>query len=167
MRKNESVRQITLTAVIAALYIALGMIAPINLRGNAIQLRVGEGLNHLSIFNKRYVLSLTIGVFIFNLFFGGLGIVDAISGALQTLVMTGIVNYISKKISNKKLQFVVSTIVISLMMFWIALELIYLKIVPANAFWLTYFQLFISELISLTVGGIIIYQVSKILDLRK
>jgi uncharacterized membrane protein len=165
MKKSFSTKDLTLIGVVAAIYILVGQIAPINLRGNAIQLRLGEGMNHLAIFNKRYIWAMTIGVFFFNLFFGGIGIVDAISGSIQTLIMTTIVHYGSKKVSSLKGKFLLSIIVISAMMFWIAIELLFLKFAPAGSFWLTYGELALSELISLSVGAVIIFGVSKAVDL--
>ncbi|WP_439425404.1 QueT transporter family protein [Oenococcus alcoholitolerans] len=164
--RNQA-RDITLVGAVAALYILVGMIPPLNLRGGAIQIRPGEGFNNLVIFNKRYIAAQTIGVFIFNLFFG-LGIIDAIVGGLQTLVMTWIVYQVTKRIKNTFWKFAASTLIVSLFMFWIAAELVIFFPKLANgSFWATYGSLFISEFISMVVGSIIIYAVSKVVDLSK
>lgn len=165
--KKSQARNITLIGVVAALYILVGMIPPFNLRGGAVQIRPGEGFNNLAIFNKRYIIAQTIGVFIFNLFFG-LGIIDAIVGGLQTLVMTWVVYTVTQKIKNVPLKFVASTLIVSLFMFWIAAELVIFFPKSADgSFWATYGMLFISELTSMIVGSIVIYAVSKTINLTK
>ncbi|MFT8470042.1 MAG: QueT transporter family protein [Oenococcus sp.] len=166
-KQKSQARNITLIGVVAALYILIGMIPPFNLRGGAIQIRLGEGFNNLAIFNKRYIIAQTIGVFVFNLFFG-LGIVDAIIGGLQTLTMTWVVYQVTRRIPNTILKFVASTLIASIFMFWIAAELIifYPKFADGG-FWLTYGMLFISELASMIVGSIVIYAVSKGINLKK
>lgn len=56
-RQSSRTRNITLTAIVAALYAAITLvIAPIGF--GPVQLRLSEGLNHLSAWNKRYILAL-------------------------------------------------------------------------------------------------------------
>ncbi len=167
-KQNKSqAKNITLIGAVAALYILIGMIPPFNLRGGAVQIRLGEGFNNLAIFNKRYIIAQTVGVFIFNMFFG-LGILDAIIGGLQTLTMTWIIYVVTRKIKKLPLKFVASTLIVSIFMFWIAAELvIFFPKMADGGFWLTYGMLFISELASMVVGSIIIYAVSKTIDLSK
>ena len=86
MRSRSTIR-VTLTAVFAALY-AVGVIflAPISFQ--AFQVRIADALLPLSILlGWPVVLGVTIGAFVAN-FFGGLGPVDMIGGAVANFIAT-------------------------------------------------------------------------------
>ena len=86
MRSKNSIA-VTLTAVFAAVY-AVGVVflAPISFQ--IFQVRVADALLPLSmIFGWPAVLGLTIGAFVAN-FYGGLGPVDMIGGALANFIAT-------------------------------------------------------------------------------
>jgi len=85
--RSRSTIRVTLTAVFAALY-AVGVIflAPISFQ--AFQVRIADALLPLSILlGWPVVLGVTIGAFVAN-FFGGLGPVDMIGGAVANFVAT-------------------------------------------------------------------------------
>jgi len=85
--KSKSSIHVTLTAVFAALY-AVGVVflAPISFQ--IFQVRVADALLPLSmLFGWPAVLGLSIGAFVAN-FFGGLGPVDMVGGALANLIAT-------------------------------------------------------------------------------
>ena len=72
--------------VVAGLYVAITLLlAPFSF--GAVQLRLSELFNNLSVFNKRYIWAVTLGCAIANLT-SPLGVVDVIFGSLGTLVMT-------------------------------------------------------------------------------
>jgi uncharacterized membrane protein len=86
LRSKNSIT-VTLTAVFAAVY-AVGVVflAPISFQ--IFQVRVADALLPLSmLFGWPVVLGLTIGAFVAN-FYGGLGPVDMIGGALANFIAT-------------------------------------------------------------------------------
>ena len=85
--KNRSPIYITLTAVFAALYaVAVVFLAPISFQ--IFQVRLADALLPLAIlFGWPAVLGLALGAFVAN-FFGGLGPIDIIGGAIANLIAT-------------------------------------------------------------------------------
>lgn len=151
---------LTKIGIIAAIYVALTMlVAPWSF--GATQLRLSEMLNHLAVFNKRYIWALTLGCIIVNLF-SPLGIVDIIFGTLNTFVMTALSYYISRRVKRLTLKLTISTITCTLTMWIIALELHVVSHVP---FWPTYFTVALGEFVSLILGAILFYFLAKRIDL--
>ncbi|WP_137602425.1 QueT transporter family protein [Paucilactobacillus nenjiangensis] len=154
--------EIAKIGIVAALYVAVTMcIAPLSY--GAVQLRLAEGFNHLTVFNKRYIAALTVGCAIANIT-SPLGIVDVIFGALGTLVMTSISYWIAKHIQNPIYKMTVSTVVCTIFSWSVALEL---NIVSHLPFWPTYLTVASGELISLLVGMVIFTALSRRIDLSK
>lgn len=159
--RNKSMT-IAKISIVAALYVAVTMcIAPLSY--GVVQLRLAEGFNHLTVFNKRYIVALTIGCAIANIT-SPLGIVDVIFGAMGTLVMTSISYWIAKYIKSVIYKMCVSTIVCTVFSWSVALEL---NIVSHLPFWPTYLSVAVGELISLLVGMIIFTALSRRIDLTK
>ena len=149
-------------AVVAALYAALTtLIAPLSY--GSIQLRISEGLNHLVVFNKRYIWALVVGCFIANLW-SPMGIIDIIFGTLETFLATGLTYLVAKHVKPVWLKLVISTVIDTAMMWVIALELHLYNHLP---FWPTYATTALGEFISLAIGAVIIYIISRYIDLRK
>jgi uncharacterized membrane protein len=155
-------KDIAFSGITAAIYIVLTLfVAPWSF--GPVQFRLSETLNALSIFNKRYIFVLTIGVFLANFLasaFGfGLGPVDWFWGALQTLLMTTMSYIIAKNIKSLALKLVVPPIITSLMMWMIALELSvwFPQISGSTGFVLSWLYLAISEFIVVSIGSIIVY----------
>jgi len=163
VKKNHlRTREISLIGVVAALYVAITLlIAP--MAYGQLQLRLSEGFNHLAVFNKRYIWALSIGVLIANMF-SPLGIIDVIFGTLGTLVMTTISYFLTRKMKNVVKRLVVSTVIDTLMMWSVAVELYFVAKAP---FWLTYGWVALGELVSLIFGAVLIYVLSKRMDLSK
>ncbi|GAP00168.1 QueT transporter family protein [Fructobacillus ficulneus] len=181
--KNQTVSKtfsLTLTAVVAALYAAITMlVAPIGF--GPVQLRLSEGLNHLSAWNKRYVLALGLGVLIANMI-SPLGWIDWVFGTLGTVIMTGITYLLTKKIDRPLVKIFISTVVVlTIGMAILAAEFTFAFAIHAHgnfapdhatsswlANWLSYYvSLVPGEFVSLVVGGIVIYALSKVVDLKK
>ncbi|MFD1671206.1 QueT transporter family protein [Agrilactobacillus yilanensis] len=162
MTENTSHKTVAITKIglVAALYVAVTLVvAPFSY--GAVQLRLAEAFNHLAVFNKRNVVALTIGCAIANLA-SPLGIVDVVFGSLGTLVMTLISYYATRRIKSVPLKLTVSTIICTVMMFNVALELHIFNKLP---FWPTYATVAIGELLSMALGAIIIYLVQKRINL--
>ena len=85
--KSKNSINVTLTAVFAALY-AIGVVflAPISFQ--VFQVRIADALLPLSmLFGWPAVLGLSIGAFVAN-FFGGLGPIDMVGGAIANFIAT-------------------------------------------------------------------------------
>lgn len=85
---NTRTRTVYLTqcAIIAALYVALSCVSQsLGLASGAIQCRISEALCVLPIFTAAAVPGVTIGCFVFNLFFCA-NIFDVVFGTLATLI---------------------------------------------------------------------------------
>ncbi|WP_137596786.1 QueT transporter family protein [Paucilactobacillus kaifaensis] len=162
----QSIADLAKVAVVAALYVVVTIVlAPFSF--GAYQLRLSETFNHLALFNKRYVLSVTLGVAIANIT-SPLGIIDIVWGSFQTLVMLMLIRFLTKHVSNLIIKMIIAILVTTFMMWMIALELAW---VGNAAFWPTFWAAWLStgigELLSMTVGAILVYFLNKAVDLRK
>ncbi|CCJ66795.1 MULTISPECIES: QueT transporter family protein [Leuconostoc] len=177
--ESSRTRNITMVAIVAALYAAITIVvAPIGF--GPVQLRLSEGLNHLSAWNKRYVLALGSGVLIANLV-SPLGWIDWVFGTLGTVIMTAITYLLTKKVKSAIVKIIISSAVVSTIgMAILAAEFTFAFSIGASgafasgakggifAQWLAYYISVVpGELVSLIVGGIIIFSLSKIVDLSK
>lgn len=61
------IRTLVINAVIASLYVVVTSLLAFMSFG-AIQFRIAEMLNHLAVFNKKYIIGIVGGVLISNLF---------------------------------------------------------------------------------------------------
>ncbi|MBS9337903.1 QueT transporter family protein [Fructobacillus parabroussonetiae] len=178
-RSLSRTQGMTLTAVVAALYAAVTMmIAPIGF--GPVQLRLSEGLNHLAAWNKRYILALSLGVLIANLV-SPMGWIDWVFGTLDTVIMTSLTYYLTRKIASPLLKILISTVsVLTVGMAILAAEFTFAFAINASgsfapdhagsimANWLSYYLMLVpGEFASLVVGGVVIYALSKFVDLSK
>lgn len=96
---REKTKKMVRLAVVAALYasltIALGAISY-----GPIQFRIAEVMNLLPLIGGEYIIALTIGCFLANLF-GGLGVPDIVFGTLATLISAYLVYFTGKKMKDK------------------------------------------------------------------
>ncbi len=141
--KNKKFSMDTLAkgAVIAALYIVLTLITyPVSYGDLGIEFRIAEILVLLCFFNKSYVLSLTIGCFIANLF-GTMGLIDAIFGALATFLSC----YLITKSKNIFIAAIFPIIINSLI---IGVELYFVLDLP-----------FIIGMLSVAIGELVIVMI--------
>lgn len=159
-KKNKRVYDLTMMAVVAALYVVLTLlVAPFAF--GPVQLRLSEGLNHLAVFNKRYIVAISLGVFIANTQ-SSLGVVDMIFGTLGTVVMLTMSYYATRHVKSIVKRLIISTVIDTFMMWAVALELhVFLK----APFWITYGSVAIGEFASLVIGAIVIYFISKRINL--
>lgn len=150
------------SSVIAALYIAVSMlIAPFSF--GAIQLRFGEILNHLVVFNKKYFYAIVVGVFITNLFSPN-GPLDLLFGVGQTVLSLGLTILSAKYIQSVVRRMIFNTVVFTFMMWLIALELNILFDLPFGYTWLT---VAIGEAIIMAIGIPIMLALNKRLHFKK
>ncbi|EOL46486.1 QueT transporter family protein [Enterococcus caccae] len=157
-----SVISLTKMALITALYVVVTIfLAPFSF--GAVQLRFSELFNYLPLFNKRYIGAVTLGVAISN-FASPLGLVDVIIGSLSTLVVLLLSYYITKHLKSPIKKMVITAMICSLSMFTVAAQLTYFYQLPFFYTWLT---VGIGELLSMSVGGILLYWIHKKIDLTK
>lgn len=85
-KKYFNIDVIAKGAVISALYVVLTLLTyPVSYGDLGIEFRLAEILVLLCFFNGTYIVPLTIGCFIANLF-GSMGIIDAVFGSIATFL---------------------------------------------------------------------------------
>lgn len=157
-----STTETTKMALVTSLYVVITVFLSVISFG-IVQIRLSEMFNYLALYNRRYIWSVTIGVAIANLASPN-GLIDVVVGSLGTLIALIVNQQLTKKIKNMKHKMVVTAIVFAVSMFTVAAQLTFLYQLPFFYNWLI---IGIGELISMTVGGIIIYYVGKKIDLTK
>lgn len=159
---RTSVTELTKTALVAALYVAVTVLLSVISFG-AVQLRLSEMFNYLALYNKRYVLAVTLGVVLAN-FMSPTWVLDVPIGGIATFLVLILCRKITKNIKNDLVKMVVTALIFALSMFTVAGQLTILYDLP---FWATWFTVGIGELLSMTVGGMTIYLLNKKIDLSK
>lgn len=164
---------ITMIGLVAALYVVLTfLLAPLSF---GMGLRISEGLNYLGLYNRRHILGISLGVFLTNYFAYGLW--DMVIGTLSTLVFVPLGVWLAKKWTPKVkgflpkrldpmlIEYAILTLVFSWSMFTIAGMVVFLG--ASDAFWPLYGSMVVVEALSMSLGGLIIYPLSRRLDLSK
>lgn len=160
--KAWSVISLTKMALITALYVVVTIfLAPFSF--GAVQLRFSELFNFLPLFNKRYIGAVTLGVAISN-FASPLGLVDVVIGSTSTFIVLFLSYYLTKKLGSPIKKMILTAIICSFSMFTVAGQLTYFYHLP---FFYTWITVAIGELLSMSVGGILIYWINEKIDLTK
>ena len=168
--KKLTARDMVQIALEAAIYIALTIIPPFNVISfGAYQFRISEMMNFMAFYNRKYIIGVTIGCMIANLF-SPLWI-DVFVGGGSTLVFLTLGVVLFSKVKPGYLlngwlrkDFFLFSIFFSISMVTIAIEL---NIVTGAPFLLTWFTTAIGECASLLVGAILIDKISKRIDLTQ
>ncbi|MFD2729736.1 QueT transporter family protein [Enterococcus camelliae] len=160
-KRNSSVRTIAGNAIIMALYVVLCFILPY--QSGAIQFRLSESLNHLVVFNRKFIWGVFGGVVLYNLFFG-YGPMDVIFGGGQTLLALLATIGMSRFVKNEKWRLVFNCLFFTASMFLIALMLMWTANLP---FWPTYGTTALSEAIIMAISAPIMYGVNKIVKFEQ
>lgn len=156
MTKNHSqLRTLLANALIMGLYVVLSLVLPVS--SGAIQFRLSESLNHLVVFNRKFMWGVLGGVLLFNLFFG-YGILDVIFGGAQTFLALAASALLQKKIKNIKTRMLLNIFFFTISMFMIA---IMLHITAELPFWLTYGTTALSELIIMSLSAPVMYYIDS------
>ncbi|WP_240315641.1 QueT transporter family protein [Sporosarcina sp. PTS2304] len=159
---RTAVSEIAKMAMVASLYVAVTVMLAVVSFG-AIQLRLSEMFNYLALFNKRYVIAVTAGVVLAN-FFSPTWFLDVPVGGLATFLVLIISRAATKNMKSMKMKFVCMALIAAFSMFSIAGQLTLLYGLP---FWFTWFTVGAGELLSMTVGGMIMFALSKKIDFSK
>ncbi|MGL5647293.1 MAG: QueT transporter family protein [Clostridium sp.] len=143
--RDSRVLLITKLAIVCALYAGLTIgLAPIGY--GIFQIRLSEVLVLLAFFDRRYVISLTLGCLIANLM-SPFGAADIIFGTLGTLCST----YLASKSKNMFIASLWPTI-FCLPVVW------FLHIFASLPFWISLFGFCLGEFIAVTVIGYPLYR---------
>ncbi len=157
------VRTLVANGILAALYLAVSMlIQPFGFTN--IQFRVSEMFNHLVVFNKKYIFGIVLGVFITNLLFSPMVPFDLVFGVGQSIISLLITIVCCRFIKNIWIRMVVNTIVFTITMFLIALELHLALDFPFMLTWLT---TAIGEFIVMAIGIPVMYALNKRVNFDK
>ncbi|MEK4424074.1 QueT transporter family protein [Solibacillus sp. FSL K6-1523] len=159
---RTSTRELTKISLVAALYVAVTVVLSVISFG-AVQLRLSEMFNYLMLYNKRYIVAVTLGVVLAN-FMSPMWIVDVPVGGIATFLVLILCRIVTKRMENIKLKMVVTALIFTFSMFTVAGQLTILYGFP---FWATWFTVGVGELLSMTVGGVTIYLLNKKIDFSK
>lgn len=151
-----NVKTLAVNGILAALYLAVTMLIQPFAFGQ-LQFRIAEMFNHLVVFNKKYVFGIVTGVLIANLF-SPLGAYDMIFGVGQSVLALSITIFSARYIKSTKIRLVINTLVFTVTMFLIAIEL---SIVLNLPFWFTWLTTAIGEFVVLAIGAPLIYALNK------
>lgn len=157
-----SATELTKVAIIAAMYVTITATLAVFSFG-AIQLRLSEMFNYLALYHKRYVLAVTLGVVIAN-FMSPTWMLDVPIGSIATFLVLILCRAVTKNIKNDVVKIAITAVIFALSMFTVAGQLVILYDLPFFYTWLT---VGIGELLSMTIGGMFIYLLSKKVDLAK
>lgn len=114
---KQSIRQLTLNSMIAAIYIVIAIFLP---SYGPVQFRLTEMFAHLPLFNRKYTLGLVLGVALANIR-SSFGIYDVIFGTLHTILSVWLASKLVKEHYSMKKKMVINTVVFSGMSFILAL----------------------------------------------
>jgi uncharacterized membrane protein len=157
------VKSIVTNGVLAALYIAVSaLIQPFGF--TQIQFRVSEMFNHLIVFNKKYLYGIILGVFLTNLFFSPMKAYDLIFGVGQSLIALLITISVSHFVKGMWVRMILNTLVFTVTMFFIALELNLAFHLPFLFTWLT---TAIGEFVVMAAGMLVMFVVNKRVHFEK
>lgn len=149
-------------AVVTGLYVAVTIVLSAVSFG-AIQFRIAEMFNYLPLFNKRYTVAVTLGVAIANLA-SPLGIVDVLFGSISTLIVLLICRAVTKNIISLKKKMIITALIFAFSMFTVAGQLTVFYQAPFFFNWLI---IGLGELLSMSLGGGLIYLINRRIDLKK
>ena len=150
MSQKNLVRRLTIGAVIAAAYAALGLaLMPISF--GAVQFRLSEALCILPLFFPEAVPGLFVGCLLANLL-GGLGILDVVFGSLATLIAA----WMSYRLRNYPLLAILPPVLVNAVI--IGLVLYY---AAGEPLWFSIGSIFLSQAVVCYVVGYPLYLLLK------
>src|SRR5699024_6042870 len=161
-KSHISSSDLTLTGIVAALYVAVTLVLSAISFG-AIQLRLSEMFNYLALFHKRYGVAITLGVVIVN-FLSPLWFLDVPIAGIATFIVLVISRLATKRIKNLKIKLAININIFTLSIVTFASQIHFVFDMP---FWVTYATVGLGEFLRITIGGIFFYFLNKKLDLTK
>lgn len=147
--KNEIVKRIASNGIVAALYFVL-TVATSAFSYGAIQVRIAEALVLLCFFRRDYVIGVTLGCLLANLFSTmPMPIFDMIFGTLATLISSLLISFMKK-------LFVATLFPVIANAFVVGAELYFMLQEP---FWLSCLTVGIGELIAVSILGYTLFMI--------
>ncbi len=140
-------RRIVNIGVVSAIYVVL-TVALAGLSYGQVQFRVSEALVLLCFFNKDYIISMTIGCFIANLF-SSLGLIDTLVGTAATLISVVLIYVCREKLN----LVVVSLFPVVINGVFVAAELKFVSNLP---FFISMGWVALGEFVCVTIIGVTI-----------
>lgn len=169
-KKNKSITYVVTAAVIAAMYAALTILQNVILPGTAsmaVQVRVSEALNVLTMLTPAAIPGLTIGCVVANLTAVEFLPLDMIIGSLATL-LAGILMYKCRNIRFKKLPLLSCLMPVIFNGIFVGAEIAYFMAQEGTGFFVAFLTnaafVALGELISVYVLGLPLF---KALENRK
>lgn len=156
-----SLRQMTLNALFAAVYIVITIFLP---SYGALQMRLSEMFAHLPLYNKKYSVGLILGVAVANMR-SEFGIIDMIFGTLHTVISLWIVSLIVKETQTMTQKMLINSAVFAATSFILALMVGFLTGQMA-IFWLLYAQFAASIAIVMVVTIPVMLILDRQLDFK-
>ncbi|MTH53645.1 QueT transporter family protein [Bacillus mangrovi] len=158
------IKTLTVNGILAALYIAVtALVAPVGF--SFIQFRVSEILNHLVVFNKKYMIGIVLGVFISNLLFSPMKAYDLIFGTGQSLIALSLTVLAGMVIKNIWGRMIFNTLIFTFTMCIIAFEIKLAMDIP-ETFWYMWATIAAGEFIIMAIGMPVIYALNKRLKFK-
>lgn len=149
-------------AIVASLYVAVTLVLAVVSFG-AVQLRLSEMFNYLVLFHKRYIVAVTLGVVLANLF-SPMWLIDVPVGGIATFIVLIICRVVTKNVKNLVWKLIITGVIFTASMFTVATQLMIVFDLP---FWPTYGMVAVGEAFSMLVGGVTIYLLQKKIDFTK
>ena len=147
--KNEIVKRIASNGIVAALYFVL-TVATSAFSYGAIQVRIAEALVLLCFFRRDYVIGVTLGCLLSNIFSTmPMPVLDMVFGTLATLIS-------SLAISFMKNLFVATLFPVLANAFVVGAELYFMLQEP---FWLSCLTVGIGELVAVSILGYTLFMI--------
>lgn len=143
--------------ILAALYIAVSaLIQPFGFTN--VQFRISEMFNHLVVFNKKSIYGIVLGVFLTNLFFSPMVAYDLVFGVGQS-VLALLATIISMRfIKGVWARMIFNTVIFTITMFMIAIEL---HLALGFPFLLTWLTCAAGEFVVMAIGIPVMYWINK------
>ncbi|MFT8843004.1 MAG: QueT transporter family protein, partial [Schleiferilactobacillus harbinensis] len=136
-----------------------------NLASVAVQFRVSEGLNHLIVFDKRYIWGITLGVLIADLLDTHTPVLLNVPfGVGQTIISLLLVGYVAPRLPKLWMKMALNTIVFTISMALIAWML---HLAAGLPFWWTYLSTAVSEAFIMAITAPIMAAVDRAVHFSK
>ncbi|MFD1432840.1 QueT transporter family protein [Lacticaseibacillus yichunensis] len=159
---RSSLLHLTQVAIVASLYVAVTvLLTPFSF--GAGQIRASEMLNYTALYNKRYVVAVTLGVFIAN-FFSPTAVIDVPVGTIGTLIFLLLSRWLAGYCNKWWQKYLVMGVLFTVSMFTVAAQL---AIVYHMPFWASYPVIMAGEAISMTIGAFVMPIVAKAVHLDR
>ncbi|KUF31825.1 QueT transporter family protein [Bacillus cereus] len=152
-----NIRTLVGNGILAALYIAVSMlIQPFGFTN--VQFRISEMFNHLVVFNKKAIYGIVLGVFLTNLFFSPMIAYDLIFGVGQSILALVATIISMRFIKGVWARMIFNTVIFTITMFMIAIELHLAFDLPFMWTWLTCAA---GEFVVMAIGMPVMYWINK------